>query len=277
MRIKICIPLYDAPMVECLRGVKRVIDSFPKIKWMGPVFIRGPEIYRNRNHLLKPLDFDFALMLDSDVVITPEAFGEIWKRRSSHIVFGAYVNKHFPERFEAGPWDPLFPGHSKEYTPSNSRGAIEVDWAGAGCILMSSEALRKIQYPWFRLPILPSPAGGLDVLSEDRGFCFNASASGFKITLICTNKINHLKKEEPLTATPEKMNSVQQQAQRTLPRSLSKAGNQITRGVLDMVEAYEMLMVELMGERQKCDVLARKLQEQKKKIEELEAKPQPAA
>jgi len=142
----------------------------------------GPLVFQNRNkairHALMVPGWTHLLTLDADVSL-PEAVAdvELMISRGRSIVCGSYTM-----RWEDGPEvicaARLGVGHVKP----GAAGLHAVDWAGAGCMLITRPTLEDLGPLWFQHITLPD---GSDQTPEDVGFCQHARENGYQIWLDC--------------------------------------------------------------------------------------------
>lgn len=120
--------------------------------------------------------------------------------RNVDIISGAYKARGAEGCYQAGMWEGM-PGNIGQYVSTASRGVVEVDWVGAGFLLVKREVLERMEYPWFRhemvRAVMPSKAVMDTVeyhaveVEEDIGFSLNAKAHGFRILLDCEVRASH--------------------------------------------------------------------------------------
>jgi len=120
--------------------------------------------------------------------------------RHVDIISGAYRARSAQQCYQAGMWEGV-PGNIGQYVSTVSRGVVEVDWVGAGFLLVRREVLERMEYPWFRYEfvrvVMPSKVLPDTVeyhcvqVEEDIGFCLNAKAHGYRILLDCEVHAQH--------------------------------------------------------------------------------------
>lgn len=139
-------------------------------------YIYGYSVDHERNQAVTTAlkgGYDWLFFLDDDVIAPPGTFA----RLNSHhldIVSGLYWKR----------WEPIEPAMRWD-EPKERKfkmgDLVEVDYAGAGCLLIQRSVLEKIEYPWFEWatsrPDLPQDERD----SDDYFFCRKARKAGFKI------------------------------------------------------------------------------------------------
>ncbi|CAK0764356.1 hypothetical protein CCP3SC15_300017 [Gammaproteobacteria bacterium] len=156
---------------------------------------------KNRLEQIPPETFTHYLFIDSDV--HGFEYGQIDRLLNYNlpIVSGAYLERKNQECFCAGRF-PKPPKDQGEFTPATSTGLKNVDWVGAGFLLIKREIFERLKYPWFRFGevyytddtkrrcILEEP--------EDLTFCRKARAAGYSIYLDCDCRIEHALINKPI-------------------------------------------------------------------------------
>lgn len=140
-------------------------------------------------------DFDFFLCVDADTGFTVDHVKQLLAH-DLDIVSGAYVHKHDPSRFVAG-WFPQIEGISRmeDRVELGATGLLEVDWVGAGFMLLKREALESMPYPWFscnEVRYQAKEGACAQVVSDDLGFCIKARQNGRKIMLDADCRVDHV-------------------------------------------------------------------------------------
>ncbi|QJB55001.1 hypothetical protein [Pseudodesulfovibrio sp. zrk46] len=148
------------------------------------------------NHIYQKLDdFDYFLCVDADTGFAVEHVHQLIAH-DLDIVSGAYLHKQNKKQMVAG-WFSGIEGISlKENRVSADRtGLFEVDWCGAGFLLLKREALESMPYPWFTCIEVEydSPEGKCaQITSDDIGFCMKARQNGKKIMLDADCRVAHV-------------------------------------------------------------------------------------
>lgn len=145
-----------------------------------PIFLSGMPFDHARNvgcQRALEHNFKWLFFIDDDVVVPPDAYYKL----SSHghdIISGLYFRR-------AAPIMPVMqrdtPTGPQYITDVVAPGVVQADLVGAGCLLISSKALKTIPQPWFEWRVDRNDLPPLERTSEDFTFCRNARKSGFNI------------------------------------------------------------------------------------------------
>jgi hypothetical protein len=205
IKIRVGLPSYDGRLRnETTATLKRLVDckeyNFEICRIDGGCVYRG----RNASSLAIPgiaggkrkqiMPYDYYLAMDWDM-----SFGiENVKRliaSGKDIISGAYGDRTgTSDKLIAGYYDKI-PGDcpmQKRLDFWNS-GLKEVDWVGAGCLLIKKSVFETMDYPyWTHNVITLEKEDFREIVSEDVSFCMNARAAGFKIWCDLDNRIAHL-------------------------------------------------------------------------------------
>lgn len=202
--IKICTPYYNTIDERVEQGIYNLLDSDEiNCAWLVK---QGTAIAATRNLLInggksdleyqKLKDkFTHYLFIDSDIEVKVEdikrllnynldIISAVYKSRESEY---CYVGGLF-KRDKNGIIDAL-------KMKTDSEGLMEVDWVGAGCLLIKKKVLENLPFPWFRYPIIEKYKNGnkhCKLIFEDVGFCISLKEYGFKIWLDCDTEVKHL-------------------------------------------------------------------------------------
>jgi len=139
--------------------------------------------------------FQWLMFLDDDVIAPSDTFFRL-AGHGADVISGLYYRRQEPICPVAMTVDSK--GQAtwvKEWHPPNS--TIEVDYVGAGCLLVHRRVLEALGAPWFEWQIgKPNasregePARG--ALSEDFAFCVRAKQAGYKIYLDTSIRCEHV-------------------------------------------------------------------------------------
>lgn len=166
---------------------------------------QGSNVPRARNAMInneqsnqirqKLPNFDYFLCVDADTGFTVDHVRQL-VAHDLDIVSGAYLHKHDASRIVAG-WFGEVEGISqmKERVSPDRTGLFEVDWVGAGFLLLKREALETMDYPWFTSEEVyyESDLGPCaQIVSDDLGFCMKARRGGKKIMLDADCRVDHV-------------------------------------------------------------------------------------
>ncbi len=139
--------------------------------------------------------FDYFLCVDADTGFTLDNVRQLLAH-DKDIVSGAYVHKHDPTRIVAGWWTKI-PGLSlmDDRVPIDKTGLFEVDWVGAGFLLIRREVFERTDYPWFTAREVRFKIDGREcaqVVSDDLGFCMKMGQAGETILLDADCRVEHV-------------------------------------------------------------------------------------
>lgn len=174
-------PMISAPM----------FDSFITMEKPDYLYLRAfdGKIENMRNQIgLEALQArcTHVWMGDADQVYPSDTLTRLLAHRLP--IVGCRIYRRYP------PFDPLLMrGTIGGYIPIPeeelpSSGLVEVDATGTGCLLINTEILRTLPYPWFRF----RRAGDGSPVGEDFGFCADAKAHGYRIFVDAGIIVGHL-------------------------------------------------------------------------------------
>lgn len=137
---------------------------------------------------LLELGWEYLFFLDDDTIPPPDAILRLMAHRQP-IVSGVYYRRN----------PPIVPVMLKEtptgrnwITEFKSPDLMEVDYVGAGCLLIHRDVLTKLAPPWFDWRVdrydLPDTAR----MSEDFRFCQYARENGYKILVDTSVQCRHV-------------------------------------------------------------------------------------
>ena len=203
--IKICTPYYNVIEEEVQQSIYSLLDSDRvNCAWKA---IQGTNIANARNYLVndgnsdrmyQELDTDFThfLFLDSDIIITEYQLEKLINY-DLDVVSMAYKSREHEYTYVGG----LFKYNEKGdfldalKLKSDSTGLMEVDWVGAGCLLVKKDVFADIEYPWFHYPVVSMVKDEVThskLIYEDVGFCMNLKDNDYRVYIDCDNEVKHL-------------------------------------------------------------------------------------
>lgn len=152
--------------------------------------LSGPDLAKGRNLLvetfLKETTDRYLLMLDSDMVFTPQAVAELHnsydKDHRDHVIGGYCVTgRGVPTLYT---WkDGDFRDPNPLLIPDDT--IVKVDGTGAACLLVPRSALEKLEYgTWF---------DSTNPYSEDLSFCLRLKEAGVPLAVHTGAKFGHCK------------------------------------------------------------------------------------
>ncbi len=191
--IRVVIPFYQdrdfvQPSLDALAE-----EGFP----FDYVAMQGPLIMNNRNRgvtasqkIRQKLDpkYSHYLFVDSDIAFTPEHV-RIALSHGKPIVAMPYLRHENDGLYQAGDF-----GDEARATLNlfhcETVGLIELDFAGAGFLLVSREALEAMDFPWFRHDVV-TIGDCADNRGEDVCFCIGAFEAGLPIFCDFDHPVTH--------------------------------------------------------------------------------------
>jgi len=201
--IKILTPYYNVIDTKTERAITNLLDS--KILNCAWLSLRGTAIAYIRNKLVnegksdsqfQKLDDGFThyLFIDSDTVVTEDVVKKLLSYNMD-IVAGAYVSRESEYCYVGGHFK-YKDGDIIDFVniEKTTNGLIEVDWVGAGCLLIKKEVFENLPYPWFHYPIIEKMTDGnkhREMVFEDVGFSMLAKKHGYKIYMDCDVDVKH--------------------------------------------------------------------------------------
>jgi GT2 family glycosyltransferase len=142
----------------------------------------------------RQLDPDYAIFLDSDIVVLSKDLIERFGRFQKTDIVGAPYERDFPQgRLLSALWPNLYPTPEQPFQllPRNRISSSEPTEAlavGGGCMRLSRKIIHEktlnfypVQRPWL----------GVGALAEDFGYCLHARALGYGICLDPTIRLAH--------------------------------------------------------------------------------------
>jgi hypothetical protein len=127
------------------------------------------------------------LFIDHDVGFTKQNILQLLSHKKD-IITGAYRPKDGPERFVAGYCAES--GRVTTYVPSSQTGLVEINWCGGGFLMVTREALERMQYPFFWHG-LEQYGNRMLTVGEDVYFCLNARKNLLTVWMDCDCLLNH--------------------------------------------------------------------------------------
>ncbi len=191
--IKIIVPFYQ----EC----EYVKPSLRALRESGlpfeGCFMQGPLIMNNRNRgvtasqkIHQQLDpkYSHYLFADSDIAFTPEHV-RIALSHSKPIVAMPYLRHENDGLYQAGDFADLERA-SLNRMHCATAGFLEVDFVGAGFLLVERGALESMRFPWFRHDVV-EVGDEADNRGEDVCFCIGAFEAGYSIWCDFDHPVTH--------------------------------------------------------------------------------------
>jgi hypothetical protein len=204
-KVRVCVPYPNngGIMTECetslskLSKCKDIETEILEVQGASISLLRSNGVNKGiseRCHQ-KNFDFDYYMCIDSDIEFSVEDVKKLISM-DVDIASGAYQYRNNKDRAVAGMFEGVIGRISKDdFIPWTATGIKEVDWVGAGFLLIKKEVFEKTKYPWFREHIIEYESGGVmhaNWIGEDVGFCIAVKEAGFKIYCDMDVKVNHL-------------------------------------------------------------------------------------
>lgn len=203
MKILIAIPTPREVEPECLKSIYG-LDKCGHEVLLDITY--GYEIDAERNCIAQnAIDggYDYVLMVDSDVVLPSDALRNLLDPQTD-IVLGQYRERRRINNTEKKCTclnrfgkDRNFNDEDaisvEEFNSMREQGLnrIEIHGGGCGCILISTNALKQMEKPWFNFITYPDGS----CLSEDLYFCLEAQRFGFKVYADTRVQCGHILKQ----------------------------------------------------------------------------------
>lgn len=131
--------------------------------------------------------FQWCFFLDDDCICPPDIIPRLMAHRQP-IVSGIYYRR-------AKPLVPVMlkdvPGGRQWITEYPKTGLIEVDYVGAGCLLIHRDVFGAVAYPWFEWKIDKYHLPEAERMSEDFSFCRKCRQAGLKVLVDCSLVCKH--------------------------------------------------------------------------------------
>lgn len=129
---------------------------------------------------------DYVLFIDADNTFQYNTL-ELLLKEDKDIISGVYFQRHkpfYPLAFKINE-----EGKLSYVTEWNIGDVVEVDYVGAGCLLVKREVLEKMKYPYF---YVARDVESKATIGEDLMFCAEAKKLGFKVWLHCGVNVGHI-------------------------------------------------------------------------------------
>jgi hypothetical protein len=203
MKIRVGLPSFNGKLRDETQQTLERLKACKKHEF-EVIQINGGCIYRGRNSsslavpclnggkIKQTMPYDYYLAMDWDMSFSAETIHALitWDK---DIICAAYGDRNGQnDLLVAGHWDKV-PGDSPmiKRLKFYETGLKEVDWTGAGCLLIKKNVFETLEYPYWTHNII-RVEDCQEVVAEDISFCMNAKAAGFKVWLDCDHRAAHL-------------------------------------------------------------------------------------
>ena len=188
MRILVAVPTYET---ICPETFKSIYDLHNEGHQVDFEFVKGYDCPTARNNIAKMAldgEYDYVLMVDSDVIIPCDALKCLMDPHTN-IVLGCCPRKNSGDgRIEI--YRPGTFSYTDYFTidtlPDNDR--IAVKGGGFACAFINVDVFKVLEFPWFKYVTYPDGSS----LSEDLYFCSKATEAGFTIEADSRVRLGHL-------------------------------------------------------------------------------------
>lgn len=180
-KILIAVPTFESIKPECFKSIYdlEVPDGYS----LDFQFVKGYDCAKARNEIARIAtkeDYSYVFMVDSDIILPPNALCELLKCNSD-IALGWYFRKKTQSD------ETIIFNFGKDFNSDNCirgdtmqnyiKDPIDVKGGGLGIALVNVDVFSDLSYPYFRFVTYSDNA----VLSEDLYFCVNARDNGKSI------------------------------------------------------------------------------------------------
>jgi len=188
--LKILTPYYEKFSVETDANIQELLNSDIECvaeSKQGTLIcdLRNELISKSKKKKQVVSGFDYVLFIDTDIY-SKDIVGDV-KRMMSYdlpIVGGGYKQQGSNQ---------LCAVKYNKYLQIGTKGLRDVDWVGAGFLLIKNEVFNNLEYPWFRYEWVEKGDKRWQT-PEDVGFCFYARENGYKVYADCDCELVHIER-----------------------------------------------------------------------------------
>ena len=189
--ILIAVPTFENIKPQCFKSIYGLTN--PKDFNLYFDYVKGYDCARARNEIAKlalKYNFDYVLMIDSDVSVPKETLNKLLECETD-IAVGWYYKK----RTRAD--ETVIFDFGKDFNNKNmiygkilmeANNPFDIKGGGLGIALVNVNVFRKMPYPYFKYVIYDNDT----ILSEDLYFCSEARKYGMNIKCNPNVKGNHI-------------------------------------------------------------------------------------
>jgi hypothetical protein len=165
--------------------------------------VRSTYIARGRNALVNGMrservkqtlteSYTHYLFVDSDISFDKSHVVKLLSHNVD-IVSGSYVERKSQDHYCAGKF--VDPPDLGQFISREIKGLTNIDWVGAGFLLIKKEVFESLSYPWFQfVEVKYKDKEGIECVNEqpeDMSFCRKARNFGYQVWLDCDCVVSH--------------------------------------------------------------------------------------
>lgn len=176
-KVLIGLPMEDSVKAEFFTSFFAAVNLLPQEGTFVLNISKWRNIVKTRNDMVKEAikGYSHLFFMDSDMMFPENTLSRLL-RHDLDIVGGLYTVKLPPYNTT------IFRNNGKlwqSYNPSVGEGLIEVEGIGTGCLLIKTDVLKKMDWPYFWYA--ESPDEKENMMTEDVYFCIEAKKKGYRI------------------------------------------------------------------------------------------------
>lgn len=188
MKILVAVPTYETIAPETFKSIYDLAKADNEVSFE---FVKGYDCPTARNNIAQMAvdgDYDYVLMVDSDVIVPQNAL-ECLLDPPGNIVLGCCPRKNSTD----GRIEIYRPGTFSftDYFTYNSlpeSDRVTVKGGGFACALVNVSVFKLLPFPWFKYVTYEDGSS----LSEDLYFCIQANEAGFEVEADTRVRCGHL-------------------------------------------------------------------------------------
>lgn len=188
MRILIAVPTYETICPETFKSIYDLEKCNNEVSFE---FVKGYDCPTARNNIAQMAidgDYNYVLMVDSDVVVPKETLTHMLDPETN-VVLGCCPRKNSTdgriEIYRQGTFS-FTDFFTYDTLPDNKR--IAVKGGGFACALIKVSVFKRLSFPWFKYVTYEDGSS----LSEDLYFCLQAAEAGFLVEADTRVRCGHL-------------------------------------------------------------------------------------
>lgn len=188
MKILVAVPTYENICPETFKSIYDLDKGDHQVDFE---FVKGYDCPTARNNIARLAldgDYDYVLMVDSDVVVQKETLNYLLDP-PTNVVLGCCPRKNSTdgriEIYRLGTFS-FTDYYTYDSLPDDKR--IAVKGGGFACALINVQAFKLLPFPWFKYVTYEDGSS----LSEDLFFCLKATEAGFLVEADTRVRCGHL-------------------------------------------------------------------------------------